>query len=508
MVDVSLRPRYFGIAAYTNTGGYPNFKDVTIYSFITRDEATRQVWVAGLQQQIAEHTPFTRRYVTIPELVDRLYSTLVAQTNMRGVIKTRSLAELFKGAQLTALTSAIAAKGMAPTKHTIDPKLLTRDVFTTLVMETLVYPPLFKVFTEHCSTPGDTGTGDTGTGDSGMGDSGTGDTGTVDTNTGDTRTGSTAEANSPAAGGMAIPDVMRFLTNEQRDPRDNEILHPLPTADKCAELIRLYNFGGGSGASNGGAGTEQPPILSPQGFARYILGPENDVLVSRHRKVYQDMQQPLAHYFIDSSHNTYLTGNQINSKSTVEMYRQILLWGCRCVEIDIWDGDDDIPIVYHGRTATTRVLFRDVMRGIADVAFTTTDFPVILSFENHCSLGQQETMARDVREAFGDMLCDRYAPGDGPDYLPQTLPSPEFLRGKIIVKNKRQKHLVVQQGGGRVGKGDGGSAISLLPVPDETETLDIVIDGELIEETEAERYGHVYCWLAWRLFLVMPVFAL
>ena len=30
---------------------------------------------------------------------------------------------------------------------------------------------------------------------------------------------------------------------------------------------------------------------------------------------------------------------QFGGKSNVEMYRQTLLAGCRCVELDCWDGD-------------------------------------------------------------------------------------------------------------------------------------------------------------------------
>jgi phosphatidylinositol phospholipase C beta len=48
--------------------------------------------------------------------------------------------------------------------------------------------------------------------------------------------------------------------------------------------------------------------MSVDGFMRYLSGEENGVVSPEKLDLNEDMSQPLSHYFINSSHNTYLTG--------------------------------------------------------------------------------------------------------------------------------------------------------------------------------------------------------
>jgi hypothetical protein len=92
-------------------------------------------------------------------------------------------------------------------------------------------------------------------------------------------------------------------------------------------------------------------------------------------------------------HKAVVTGIHIRERITRNVSHQVLLTGCRCVELDCWDGDDGSPVIYHGHTFTTKIPFRSVVEAINRSAFITSPYPVILSIDNHCSLQQQARMA-------------------------------------------------------------------------------------------------------------------
>ncbi|XP_062263533.1 1-phosphatidylinositol 4,5-bisphosphate phosphodiesterase delta-3-A [Platichthys flesus] len=174
-------------------------------------------------------------------------------------------------------------------------------------------------------------------------------------------------------------------------------------------------------------------FMTQNGFTMYMLSLENDVVNPLHARVYQDMSRPLSHYFISSSHNTYLTKDQVTGASSTEPYIRALNQGCRCVELDCWDGDKGEPVIYHGHTLTSKVPFKEVIETIAQYGFKASPYPLILSLENHCSVEQQAVMAKHLRTILGSKLLTKPL-SDNPL---KDLPSPEDLKGHILVKGKK-----------------------------------------------------------------------
>jgi len=87
-------------------------------------------------------------------------------------------------------------------------------------------------------------------------------------------------------------------------------------------------------------------------FEEFITCGVNQAMNLSEFDITQDMKRPITHYWIASSHNTYLEGHQLTGTSSTEQYISVLKQGCRCVELDCWDGDGGEPIIYHGTPST------------------------------------------------------------------------------------------------------------------------------------------------------------
>nr|AEB70989.1 phosphoinositide-specific phospholipase C [Plasmodium berghei] len=172
--------------------------------------------------------------------------------------------------------------------------------------------------------------------------------------------------------------------------------------------------------------------LTQIGLVYFLLSKENSIMCPEYAKVYQNMNLPLCNYWINSSHNSYLSRKQIFSASSIEQYIYILIDGCRCVEFDCYYFNKNI-VVYHGLYGyklTSSILFCDTLIACKMFGFSTSPYPIILSLEIHCKDKHKNLIAKILIYILGNQL-----------YIPKTKDeinniTPNNCRNKFLVKYK------------------------------------------------------------------------
>lgn len=219
--------------------------------------------------------------------------------------------------------------------------------------------------------------------------------------------------------GFGFEEFISFL----RDIQNEDV------SDMAAKEIIFNQFSRKSSKAATEDGALEKPRMSQGALARYLMSKHNLPVELVPQNC--ELNRPVNEYYISSSHNTYLTGRQVADVSSIEGYISALMRGCRCVEVDCWDGPDNQPMVTHGKTLTTTILFREAIAAINKYAFVKSQYPLWVSLEVHCNPTQQEVMANIMKDIFGEKLVtERLESAEG------TLPTPEQLKGRILVKCK------------------------------------------------------------------------
>uniref|UniRef100_A0A1A7XCD9 Phosphoinositide phospholipase C n=1 Tax=Iconisemion striatum TaxID=60296 RepID=A0A1A7XCD9_9TELE len=244
------------------------------------------------------------------------------------------------------------------------------------------------------------------------------------------------------------PDVYFLLVQlsqdrECLDPQDLRLFLEteqglsLATTEGCWELLKRYEPSA-QGRERG--------LLGLDGFARYLQSSECQLLDPEHLGICQDMNLPLSHYYISTSYRSYLLDDQVHGKADLGGLIRALQTGCRCLELGVTDGPEGEPLLgvdcgteisRHHHHHHAPVTIRSALEVVNKYAFLTSRYPLLLYLCQRCSPAQQRSMAHHLKKVFGSRL---YTPEALPVSLggrATTLPSPEQLKGRVLIVGKK-----------------------------------------------------------------------
>lgn len=222
-----------------------------------------------------------------------------------------------------------------------------------------------------------------------------------------------------AAAAQGDDGLRRFLDDVQRErPSD---------ADRILAVLSGGGAAGGIARFVGRSPAHAVPSLDD--FFGFLFSPDLNPPIDS--KVHHDMSAPISHYYVFTGHNSYLTGNQLNSDSSDIPIIEALERGVRVIELDMWPNSAKNRVeILHGGTLTAPVDIMRCLKSIKEHAFTASTYPLVITLEDHLTADLQAKVAEMIRETFGDLL---YVPSS--DTL-NEFPSPEALMKRIIISTK------------------------------------------------------------------------
>ncbi|KAF5574534.1 1-phosphatidylinositol-4 5-bisphosphate phosphodiesterase [Fusarium pseudocircinatum] len=218
------------------------------------------------------------------------------------------------------------------------------------------------------------------------------------------------------------------------------------------------------------------PVSDPRSFLQVMVKFYLDPLEQLPPK---DLKKPISDYFINTSHRTLLH-TLSESDNAYDALKEVLYFGYRSIDLDVWNGTTNTeevdlgenasreakpgqtpktlnrlfgfnratqtlkpvapkitvsyptePSVTDGFTLMTPCGFRDACQVIRESAFVNSDLPVIINLEVHADYEHQEMIVKTMKEEWRNILVDKPLEGCDPRF---RLPTLEDLRGRILIR--------------------------------------------------------------------------
>ncbi|XP_060785474.1 inactive phospholipase C-like protein 1 isoform X2 [Neoarius graeffei] len=233
---------------------------------------------------------------------------------------------------------------------------------------------------------------------------------------------------------LDVQDLRLFLETEQG--------LPLATTEGCLELLQRFEPS---------AVCREKGLMGLDGFTHYLQSTECQLFDPEHQYVCHDMTLPLCHYYISSSYRSYLLDDQVHGKADLFGLTRALQSGCRCLELGVTDGPDGEPLLgvdhesdtkqyhhhHHHHHHHSLITLHSALEVINKYAFLTSQYPLLLYLCQQCSPSQQHTLALHLKKVFGAKLYRPECLPITPGVRTTTLPSPEQLKGRVLLVGKK-----------------------------------------------------------------------
>ncbi|MGH0115766.1 UNVERIFIED_CONTAM: hypothetical protein FKN15_046951 [Acipenser sinensis] len=197
-------------------------------------------------------------------------------------------------------------------------------------------------------------------------------------------------------------------------------------------------------------------------FLNYLFSKENSIWDEKYSEIcFQDMNNPLSHYWINSSHNTntdkpdssavllydfqrFLIHQQKESwANDLNMVRELMTTFIddlmRKTNDPEFNVGEFLNYLFSKENSIwdekySEICFQDMNNPLSHYWINSSHntFPLILSIEEHCCVEQQRHISRKFKEVFGEQLLTEPI-----EAFADHLPSPTQLKRKIIIKHKK-----------------------------------------------------------------------